>query len=288
MRQRVHYWSCSKFANWVRGTPKPVAETGEGWNNWHKTAKQAHKFRYWVAEEALDNIQSFIWWPVDALYSVKYYINNRWVSKSHALTAHPRDIPRGQWRDIGSRFLPCLFNELVDFVEIEEAWHYIAWSKEARAKFNAPSYAWGWFRWRVWRCPEAGLEYLRWAADLKNDDEWIDVNDPCYGKPTQQALNAQEIMALYDWWKNVYPKRGDPSDLSGWSELCERRRAKKKAEDPDADGFMHLLGTSDKTPEDQEETRRVIDLSYKIEQEQHDEDTEMMVRMIKIRRSLSA
>jgi hypothetical protein len=33
---------------------------------------------------------------------------------------------------VGNRFLPCLFNELVDFVEIEQAWHHCVWSDEAK------------------------------------------------------------------------------------------------------------------------------------------------------------
>ena len=116
-----HYWTCSKFADWVRGTPKGEAKTSEGWDNWHKLAGQS-KIRYWLAEEGLDYLQKVVFYVPDTLYSIKYYINNRWVTKTHALTAHPRDIKPGRWCDVGNRFLPCLFNELVDFVEVELAW----------------------------------------------------------------------------------------------------------------------------------------------------------------------
>ena len=119
MAQHRNYWSCSALADWLRGTPKPTAETSTGWRDWKKAAKFAHPVRYWMADEALDYIQDFVTWPVRKLYDIKYYINNRWVSKTHQLTAHPRNIKPGHWQDVGSRFLPCLFNELVDFVEIE-------------------------------------------------------------------------------------------------------------------------------------------------------------------------
>jgi len=122
---RSNYWSCTKFADWVRGTPKRGALTADGWAEWEDEAKRYNPVRYWIAEEALDAIQNFIWWPVDQLYAVKYYINNRFVTRTHSLTAHPRDIKPGQWQDVGNRFLPCLFNELVDFVEIETAWSHI-------------------------------------------------------------------------------------------------------------------------------------------------------------------
>jgi hypothetical protein len=108
--------------------------TSEEWDNWTTAAQMKHNFRYWLAEEGLSYLQDFVTWPVRKIYDVKYYINNRWVTRTHALTAHPRDIKPGAWCDVGNRFLPCLFNELVDFVETESAWSHIAWgSKEDRA-----------------------------------------------------------------------------------------------------------------------------------------------------------
>ena len=151
---RNHYWTCSKFADWVRGTPKGSAKTSEGWDEWTDEAKRYNPIRYWLAEEGLDYAQRIVYFIPDKIYAIKYYINNRWVTRSHSLTAHPRDIKPGDWCDVGHRFLPCLFNELQDFVEVELAWWHIAWSdKEDRAKYNAPFYATGWFRWRTWRCP---------------------------------------------------------------------------------------------------------------------------------------
>jgi len=64
MAQRKNYWSCSKLADQIRGTVKGGAKTGSGWREWEENAKQNHPIRYWIAEEALDAIQNFIWWPV--------------------------------------------------------------------------------------------------------------------------------------------------------------------------------------------------------------------------------
>lgn len=281
MAQRVHYWSCSKFADWLRGTAKPGAQTGDGWNRWHKTAKKSHPLRYWLAEEGLDAIQSAIWWPVDKLYDFKYYINNRYVTRTHSLTAHPKDIKPGTWRDVGNRFLPCLFNELVNFVEVEKAWSNIAWSKEAREKYNPPFWGWGWFRWRNWRCPEAGIAHLNWEVTLTNE-EWLDEDKKHEAEPTGQALAAKEILELYNWWKEVYPNRRDPHDLSGWSAWCERRRRKIKEEDPEADDIA-ILGSENESDSEREETRRLLDLLREIETRYEEEDTQMMVRLIKLR-----
>lgn len=285
MAQRSRYWSCTKFADWLRGTAKPNAQTGEGWRKWHKQARGSHKLRYWLAEEGLDMIQNALWYPVDKLYDLKYYINNRWVTKTHQLTAHPRDIKPGQWQDVGNRFLPCLMNELVDFVEVETAWSNVAWSKEARQKYNAPFYSWGWFRWRTWRCPEAGLEHLKWAMALTNE-EFLEDDKKHEAVLTGQALAAKEIFEIYTWWKEVYPKRVDPHELSGWTAWCDRRREKIKEEDGEDYRWSSMLGSDNESEEEQTETRRLLDLLREIEKRYEDEDEQMMTRLIKIRNHL--
>lgn len=276
MAQRHNYWSCTKFADWIRGKPKLKVGTSEEWDTWRDEAKGYHPVRYWVAEEALDAVQNFIWWPVDQLYSLKYYINNRWVTRTHSLTAHARDIKPGQWQDVGNRFLPCLFNELQDFVEIETAWSHIAWGdKEARAKYDPPFWASGWFRWRTWRCPQAGLDHLDWAMTLTNA-EWLEEGEKHLAEPTGQAKSAREIKELYLWWTETYRNRPDPYEASGWTEYCEKTRLLN-------DG--RLFG-SKKTPELEELSTRSHELLQKIEADYAAEDEAMMIRLIKIRDSL--
>lgn len=277
MAQHSKYWSCSSFADWIRGTKKLNAGTAEEWDDWTTTAQMKHNFRYWLAEEGLSYLQDFVTWPVRKIYDAKYYINNRWVSRTHSLTAHRKDIRPGQWCDVGNRFLPCLFNELVDFVEIETAWSHIAWSdKEAKAKYRAPWWATGWFRWRTWRSAEAGLDHLDWAISLKHDDEWTPKDDPLYGQPTPQAVSAREIKDLYLWWTIVYPSRRDPHDASGWREYCERRR--------ELNGDRLMGGKT--TPELEALASTSLERIREIEAEYEAEDTEMLTRLIKIRNSL--
>ena len=271
---RNRYWTIGPFADWLRGTPSPGAQTSRGWREWHEQAQKAHPVRYWLAEEGLDYAQRFVMWPVDQLYAIKYYINNRWVTRTHALTASPSDIPRGEWRDVGSRFMPCLFNELRDFVEVELAWWHIAWdSSEDRKKYNPPFWATGWWRWRTWRCPQAGLDNLEWQINLTQD--WLDDDHPDRNKPSPQSENAREILALYRWWTEVYPNRPDPMEASGWSAYCERRRQNG-----------NLLDFEDRTDEEREESSRILDKSHEIEAAQEQEDEEMLIRLIRIRKSL--
>jgi hypothetical protein len=172
---------------------------------------------------------------------------------------------------VGNRFLPCLFNELVEFVEVETAWLHIAWDDEATKKYNPPFYAKGWFRWRTWRSPQAGLDHLDWAATLTHEDENGKVED------TSQASSAKEIKELYLWWTTVYPKRPDAHEASGWSAYCEKRRQKAGGD---------LWGHENETEEERKECMTALDLSHKIEAEYMAEDEAMMIRLIKIRHAL--
>lgn len=277
MAQRTRYWSCSKFADWIRGTPKMGAGTAREWKEWKQTSKASHPIRHWIAEEGLDAIQNFIHYIPDKLYAVKYYINNRWISRTHSLTAHSKDIKPGTWCDMGNRFLPCLFNELVDFVEVELAWWHLAWEdNEERAKYNMPWWAVGWWRIRSWRCPQAGLDNLKWQSELVWREEECEPGSPNIGKPTYQAERAKEILALYKWWTEVYRNRPDPYEVSGWNDYCENRRK-------DGKDFFDL---EDKTHEEKELSNNLINKLHSIEEQYENEDEEMMIRLIKIRKSL--
>jgi hypothetical protein len=276
MAWHSNYWSCSPFADWVRGTAKLSAGTSEEWDEWTTAARMKHNFRYWLAEEGLSHLQDFITWPARKINDIRYYINNRWVSHSHALTAHPRDIKPGSWSDVGSRFLPCLFNELVDFVEIEQAWHYVMWNSEEQKKYNVPWWRSGWLRWRTWRCAEAGLAYLDWASTLTNE-EFLEEGEKHKAEPTYQAKAAKEILELYTWWTTTYRNRPDPYEASGWTAACEAQRA--------ANGGK-LSFSEPKDPAFKKASDKAHKLLQKIEAAYEKEDEAMMIRLIKIRQSL--
>lgn len=274
---RSNYWSCTKFADWIRGTKKPNSGTAAEWREWETFSKNTSKLRHWIAEEGLDKLQKFIFYIPDRINDVRYYINNRFFVKSHALTAHPRDIKPGQWCDVGNRFVPCLFNELVDFVEIEKAWMHVAWDDDAKKTFNVPWWRKQWYtRWfGPWRCKEAGIAHLQWEMSLTYSDDWIDKADPLYGKPTPQAVAAKEVYDLYKWWTEVYANRPDPIEASGWSALCETMRS---------DGLIGMLDDmSNVTQDDRVKSLNKID---EIEAAYEEEDEQMLIRLIRIRNSL--
>lgn len=271
-----NYWSSSKLADWIRGTPKLSVGTAKEWNEWTRKAKEK-RTRYWLAETALDRMQNFLFWPIERLSDFRYYIENRWFSRTHQL---PSKLKKGEWHEFETRMLYCLFDELVNFVEVEQAWMNVRFSNDEFKKYNT-FFNRTLARIGLWRSPEAGVDYLTWAASLKEDEEWADRDSPTFGKPTHQALVAQEILALYRWWKEERPKRLDPMDASGWTEYCEER----SKENPDLD-LSFLFFDENESVESKERRRKLSDLCHKIEQEQEDEDTEMIIRLVKIRRGL--
>lgn len=271
---KSNYWSSSKFADWIRGTSKLLMGTTEEWCAWEKIAK-TKKYRYWIAEEGLDCLQSFIYWPVNRVNDIRCYINNRWIFKRHTLTTN---LKPGEWHEFDTRLLYAVFDELVNFVEIEQAWMQVVFSDEDRKKYKTP-----WYRSKlrigIWRCPEAGIDYLNWATGLKYDEDWMDKNDPQYGQPTFQAIAAQEILALYKWWKEERPKRPDPHKISGLDEYHEKNRQQTKE---CSDNFLWSSAKYKRG----DECANLLNLCHKIEQEQYEEDTAMLIRLVKIRQSL--
>ena len=245
-----NYWSCSKFADKIRGIEKPFSGSSKDWEEWEKNVKKAHPIRYWLAEEALDKIQDFIRYPIDKLYDIKYYVLNRWVTKTHTLSS---SLKKGEYHDFDTRIIHCLFDELVNFVEIEKAWMRVVYHDEDRKRYKVPGYEIGPFRTRTWRCPEAGIDYLNWEAT------------DSVTKDTSQGESARVILELYFWWKNVYNNRPDPMDVSGWNVYCSRE---------------------DNKPEDSDKVNFMISETHRIEKEYRKDEYEMLVKLIKIRGAL--
>jgi hypothetical protein len=170
-----------------------------------------------------------------------------------------------------------VFNELVNFVEIELAWWHSAWAEPSeKAKYKAPFWATGWFRWRTWRCLQAGLDNLKWQSELVWKEDECESGSPNIGKPTPQAEKALEILALYKWWTEVYHQRPDAHDASGWSAYCDAKRDLNEG---------RLFGSKE-TPELREQGMLALDKSREIEEAYEKEDEEMMIRLIKIRNGL--
>ena len=194
-RIRIHYWSCSKFADWIRGSKKPFAATLEEWDEWNNQQQKERPWRYWASENLLQKIQDIVHYPSDIYSAIYYYVVNRWIDQCHIIKT---GLKPGGYYEIDYKILHGLFTTLVDFVEIELA-DRMNWIENKKYKFKNG------------RCVEAGRDYLEWASKLTAD--YYDKDDPKYGQLTTQAINFVEIKKLYEWWKNTRPNRVDPSTI---------------------------------------------------------------------------
>jgi hypothetical protein len=108
-----HYWSDSKFADKIRGIVRPPYGTQDEWDAWEDKAKKK-PWRYWLAEDGLDHLQSIVTSPIKLKDAIKIYIINRWKEKTHLLKS---SLKPGQYHDLDERILFSVFDELVSMIE---------------------------------------------------------------------------------------------------------------------------------------------------------------------------
>lgn len=126
------------------------------------------------------------------------------------------------------------------------------------------------------------LDNLTWELTLTNKYEWLPDEEakqqPDYGKPDHQAISAQEKFALYTWWTVTRPARPDAYDASGFAKWSEEN----KSED---DNVFSLFADDGDTAKG--ETRNALSKKWReIDKGYDQEDEDMMIRLIRIRRTL--
>lgn len=288
---RINYWSSSVISQWLRskfGLRNPSCLSSEGWSEWQKECKIKSPFIHWLTDTFFDRIQDFFCWPKDKLWDIRCALNSRFFDKCHYL---PTKLNPWQYHEVDTRILHGLFETLVDFIEIEKAWMHVICGQEE----NQKKYGYKWYElngWTSWfasekRHPLAGIEYLEWEMSLVKDDSWygddiesIELAKQTgeYGQLTSQAEMAKEQFELYHWWKNIRPLRQHPHDKSGYSAYFEKLRSRHNGD------FFAAL--NDRSSDLEEEGRKCSIICNEIEVAYDNEDTQMLIRLIKIRNSL--
>lgn len=252
------------FTRLVPTLERPDALTWDAWDEWHEETKKSNPRGYWLYETVpvwLDRLQRRI---IDPIRDTRAWIRYRTFDKYHVIKTHLKP----GYQDFDERCLHGMFNMLVDYVECELAHKSAMFVSEDRQQL--PWYSKGWLRFKNARRPQIGINHLKWETTLDSQ------STPTASRSDWQAEKARDIMDLYHWWKYVRPNRKDPMDLSGWSQLCAERRSR---------GIQPL---SDKglTKADKKRERECLDKSAAIEQAFEDEDTNQLIRLIKIRKGL--
>ena len=252
-----HYFEESKLVDRLRtrfGIVKPYALPWGEWDEWNERTKKEKPVAYFITEtipEFLDNVLGKIPTPIA---DIRYYCRNRFNRKTHVL---PCNFKPGEYHDLDERILHGIMNGLVDYLEVELAYKS-RWCNTEESKTA---------KWKNGRCPELGLAHLAWEMTL--DGEELDVNE----RSDTQAQTAREVKAIYDWWK-ARPNRPDPYDASGWTAICEEGRV----------ASLDFLENGDDDYEARKsEAHKVL---HQMERDYEAEDEEMLIRVIKRRKSL--
>lgn len=244
---------------------KPHAATHKEWREWRNRAKAEEPFKYWLIETLpnwLENKRNAIIRPFNDL---RYYIRCRVFDRYHIINT---GLKPG-YADCDSRMLHGMFSLLVDNIEVEKAWMNVVFNNGNQKKFKTPWWSKGWIRFKSFRNIDAGLAYLNWEISL--DDPTLSEYQRC----DQQAQSAREQLALYTWWKKIRPARLDPMDASGWSDYCAEHMVS-----------LDDIFDDEKTPEEEIKIRALLDKLNEIERAYHNEDTENLIRLVKIREHL--
>lgn len=180
------------------------------------------------------------------------YIHNRWINPSDRVIIKHPDYPQGHYHDTDYVMLYVLFQMLVDYVELELGNFLSIRYETTKQKWYRRFQELPLIHWLLppARNARRGLHHLRWEMTLKD-------------QLPMQSTSAKEVFALYRFWKHERPRRVDP--FAVWHTLRKDKDWKSpKTEQEDA---IFLEG-----------------VALEIAQEQ--EDTDMLIRIIKVRNCL--
>lgn len=225
---------------------KPKVASSGRWAEWENASKREHPFLFWLIN-VLEDLHYFFTRTLPTWAYTPFYFLNNWAYGTHKL---PTGSRIGKWQELNTRMLQGIFTSLTNFVDMECAVNNLRFSKARRDLFGHRT----WLR-LGWRNPRLGLEYLG------------EQSESCIGYG--QYDWASEVIELYIWWKWVYPNRPDPYEASGWNALYEN------TDSP--------FQVTKKYPE---ESRKALEELHRIEAECEAEDTEMLIRLVKVRNFL--
>ncbi len=200
--------------------------------------------------------------------------------------------------DTDTRLLHGMFNLLVDFVEIEKANLERVFGNDL---YNRPCFGKRYYRmyrrierlFKSPRSPEEGLRYLDW-----------EINSSDLDMPPNQREYAKEVKELYLWWKNTFLTRKDEYDEVGLTYFWEKMDEKYKnlAKDSSTNitwlyhrSFRYFIKDSDDlgwimesilSEEEKAKEKELLNQCWALEKKRYEEETEMLIRLIKIRDGL--
>ncbi len=194
--------------------------------------------------------------PHDVVDTLRIYFRNRFITRTHLIDTK---LPTGSWHETDDRLLHGMFELLVDFIEIEKAGMH-EWSKNKQ----------GFSLSLKKRSADNGIAYLKWEMGLLREN--MDGTEEVV--LSKQAEMAAEQWFLYNWWKNERPNRSDILNDTGYTQFNDE----VYTDDVWLDKQL--------TNQQREKLKEIMQVVYEMEEAREQEDEEMLIRLIKIRRSL--
>jgi hypothetical protein len=239
---------------------KPYALGLDEWANWDKDMKKANPIGFFFTESLPDFLDTAYRLTFGKMIDMQRHFGYRYWNRYNILKT---GLKPGYY-DYDTRIMHALFQSLVDYVEIEVAHMQIISHEESLKKYGKCRNFFG-----NKRCKEAGLEHLYWEMTLDS------VTLEEYQRCDAQAITAREKFSLYQWWTEIRPKRPDPHDASGWTDIVTEIETKY--------GSIFSRNIS---PDLAKRKGEALDKCVEIELEYDKEDEEMIRRLINIRKSL--
>jgi hypothetical protein len=197
----------------------------------------------------------------------KYEAINQWIRYRTYDRYHILDtgLEPGYY-DIGRQMLHVNFNMLKDFVEVEQALHAYWWSDEGKNKSWCETHMPFYHIIYPFRRPDYGIKHFEWAATL--DDPSLLPHE----RSEHQAIQAREILVLYKWWVYERPARA--------------KEEYTKYNDQGLGSLGCFDDDFDKEASDYKAHRESMAARAKQEDDWEQEDENMLIRLIKVRKGL--
>jgi hypothetical protein len=113
---------------------------GKTWQDWHRTVKQMHPVKYWIAETFGDWLRYSVWLPIKRPFEKAHY----WLV-SHIVPSrryHMLDLrqPGGYqygWQDVPEKMLYAMFNLLGEYLNKESPHDLTQWYTREQIEADA-------------------------------------------------------------------------------------------------------------------------------------------------------